>query len=218
VALVGYTNAGKSSLMRALTGSEVLVADKLFATLDTTVRVMQPETQPRILISDTVGFIKKLPHDLVASFRSTLDEALAASLLLFVVDASDPTFRSQMEVTRAVLDEIGATDIPSRLILNKSDQLTEESKTALRNEFPDAVLLSTRNPTDVRRMHGLILEFFETDMVDQDLVVPYEKTSLIANVRQDARVLQESYDELGITLKVRAHPDTLDRIKRLVLA
>lgn len=216
VALVGYTNAGKSSLMRALTGSEVLVADKLFATLDTTVRVMQPETQPRILISDTVGFIKKLPHDLVASFRSTLDEALAASLLLFVVDASDPTFRSQMEVTRAVLNEIGATDIPSRLILNKSDQLSEEAKAALRNEFPDAVLLSTRSPADVRRMHGLILEFFETDMVDQDLVVPYEKTSLIANVRQDARVLQESYDEQGITLKVRAHPDALERIKRLV--
>src|ERR1700720_3405335 len=88
VALVGYTNAGKSSLMRALTGSEVLVADKLFATLDTTVRALQPETKPRVLVADTVGFIKKLPHDLVASFRSTLAEALEASLLLFVVDAS----------------------------------------------------------------------------------------------------------------------------------
>jgi GTPase len=87
VALVGYTNAGKSSLMRALTGSEVLVADQLFATLDTTVRALKPETKPRVLVSDTVGFIKKLPHDLVASFRSTLAEALEASLLLFVVDA-----------------------------------------------------------------------------------------------------------------------------------
>ena len=90
VALVGYTNAGKSSLMRALTGSQVLVEDKLFATLDTTVRALQPETKPRILVSDTVGFIQKLPHDLVASFWSTLDEALEASLLLYVVDASDP--------------------------------------------------------------------------------------------------------------------------------
>ncbi|HEY0880604.1 MAG TPA: GTPase HflX, partial [Archangium sp.] len=103
VALVGYTNAGKSSLMRALTGSEVYVADRLFATLDTTVRALQPETRPRILVSDTVGFIKKLPHDLVASFRSTLDEALEASLLLYVADASDPTFRAQLEVTRSVL-------------------------------------------------------------------------------------------------------------------
>ncbi|RYZ64927.1 MAG: GTPase HflX, partial [Proteobacteria bacterium] len=96
VALVGYTNAGKSSMMRALTGSEVYVADKLFATLDTTVRPIHPQTRPQILISDTVGFIKKLPHDLVASFKSTLDEALNASLLLFVVDASDPSFRSQL--------------------------------------------------------------------------------------------------------------------------
>jgi GTP-binding protein HflX len=108
VALVGYTNAGKSSLMRALTGSEVLVADQLFATLDTTVRALQPETRPRILVSDTVGFIKKLPHDLVASFRSTLDEALEASLLLYVVDAADPTCDAQLEVTRGVLKEIGA--------------------------------------------------------------------------------------------------------------
>ena len=103
VALVGYTNAGKSSLMRALTGSEVLVQDKLFATLDTTVRTLQPETRPRILVSDTVGFIKQLPHDLVASFRSTLSEALEASLLLFVADASDPTFEAQLEVSRSVL-------------------------------------------------------------------------------------------------------------------
>jgi GTP-binding protein HflX len=112
VALVGYTNAGKSSLMRALTGSEVLVEDKLFATLDTTVRALQPEAKPRVLVSDTVGFIKKLPHDLVASFRSTLAEALEASLLLFVVDASDPTYESQLEVSREVLREIGADAFP----------------------------------------------------------------------------------------------------------
>ncbi|HMI93884.1 MAG TPA: GTPase HflX, partial [Polyangiales bacterium] len=119
IALVGYTNAGKSSLMRALTGDEVYVADQLFATLDTTVRVLKPETKPRILVTDTVGFIKKLPHDLVASFRSTLDEALEASLLLYVVDAADPTFRKQLEVTHAVLAEIGAQEVPSKLLLNK---------------------------------------------------------------------------------------------------
>jgi 50S ribosomal subunit-associated GTPase HflX len=98
VAIVGYTNAGKSSLMRGLTASDVLVADQLFATLDTTVRALQPETQPRILVSDTIGFIRNLPHDLVASFRSTLDEALDASLLLHIVDASDPSLRSLRKV------------------------------------------------------------------------------------------------------------------------
>src|SRR5262249_8717672 len=115
-ALVGYTNAGKSTLMRALTGSDVLVADKLFATLDTTVRALDPPTRPRILLSDTVGFIKKLPHDLVASFKSTLDEALEASLLVHVVDASDPGFERHLHVTEDVLDEIGAGDVPRLLV------------------------------------------------------------------------------------------------------
>ena len=108
VALVGYTNAGKSSLMRALTSTEVYVADKLFATLDTTVRRLVPPTEPPILVTDTVGFIKKLPHDLVASFRSTLDEAGDADLLLHVVDAGDPAHADQLAVTREVLAEIGA--------------------------------------------------------------------------------------------------------------
>src|SRR5688572_17006697 len=122
VALVGYTNAGKSTLMRALTGSESLVADKLFATLDTTVRALHPETVPRVLVSDTVGFIKNLPHELVASFKSTLDEALEASLLVHVVDASDPGFERQLAVTEEVLDEIGAKDVPRLLVFNKIDQ------------------------------------------------------------------------------------------------
>ena len=121
VALVGYTNAGKSTLMRALTGSEVLVANKLFATLDTTVRTLHPESVPRVLVSDTVGFIKNLPHGLVASFKSTLDEALDASLLLHVIDASDPGFERQLEVTDKVLEEIGAQDVPRIRIFNKID-------------------------------------------------------------------------------------------------
>ena len=123
VALVGYTNAGKSTLMRALTGSEVYVADKLFATLDTTVRPLVPETRPRVLVSDTVGFIDKLPHGLVASFKSTLDEALEAGLLAQVVDASAPTFERQLEVTTEVLAEIGAGDVPRLLVFNKIDRV-----------------------------------------------------------------------------------------------
>src|SRR3990167_5154045 len=142
VALVGYTNAGKSSLMRALTGSEVLVADKLFATLDTTVRALHPETVPRVLVSDTVGFIKNLPHGLVASFKSTLDEALDASLLLHVIDASDPGFERQLEVTDKVLEEIGANDVPRIRVFNKIDHVGDaaaqaERTAALRAQYPD---------------------------------------------------------------------------------
>src|SRR5581483_3567130 len=122
VALVGYTNAGKSTWMRALTGSEVYVADKLFATLDTTVRPLVPESVPRVLVSDTVGFIRNLPHGLVASFKSTLDEALEASLLLHVIDASDAGFERQLAVTEEVLAEIGAQDVPRLLVFNKIDR------------------------------------------------------------------------------------------------
>jgi GTP-binding protein HflX len=214
VALVGYTNAGKSSLMRALTGSEVLVADKLFATLDTTVRALQPQTQPRVLISDTVGFIKKLPHDLVASFRSTLDEALEASLLLFVVDASDPTYESQLEVTRNALREIGADAVPSRLLLNKIDRLSDADRAALRAKHPDAILLSAKSPQDVAALRETIVAFFEAAMVEDQFVLPYTKQALLGEVYENARVLSEDYDATGRIMKVRGLPGAIARLRR----
>src|SRR2546425_286885 len=143
--------------MRALTGSHVLVADKLFATLDTTVRALWPESRPRVLVSDTVGFIKKLPHDLIASFRSTLDEALEASLLLQIVDAADPVFRAQMQVTREVLEEIGAGDVPWILVLNKIDKVAQTEREELLKEFPAALLVSAKDPADVGRVRDAIL-------------------------------------------------------------
>lgn len=214
VALVGYTNAGKSSLMRAMTGSEVLVADKLFATLDTTVRAIYPETRPKILLSDTVGFIKKLPHDLVASFKSTLDEALNASLLLYVVDSADPSFRSQLEVTKKVLAEVGAAEIPSYLVLNKIDCLSADQLQELKNEFPDAVYLSTRNQDDIKSLREQLIKFFETEMVDKDVLVPYTVQGAIGDIRAKIRVLSESYDENGVILKVRAHQEDLDALQK----
>lgn len=214
VALVGYTNAGKSSLMRAMTGSEVLVADKLFATLDTTVRPVYPETRPKILLSDTVGFIKKLPHDLVASFKSTLDEALNASLLLFVVDASDVTFRSQLEVTKSVLNEVGATDIPSLLILNKCDRLNESELSQLKTEFPEAVFISTRRTEDIKSLREQLITFFETDMVDEEILIPYTTTGAIGEIRASMRVLSEAYNEKGTLLKIRSSKESLTRLKK----
>lgn len=218
VALVGYTNAGKSSLMQALTGSEVLVADKLFATLDTTVRAVQPETTPRVLVSDTVGFIKKLPHDLVASFRSTLAEALEASLLLFVVDASDPTHESQLDVSRNVLREIGAEVVPSRLLLNKIDRVSEADRTALRAKHPDAILLSARSPADVAALRETIIAFFEATMVEEQFVVPYAKQRLLNDVYEHAHVLSENYDATGRIIKVRGVPGAIARLRRTLSA
>jgi GTP-binding protein HflX len=212
VALVGYTNAGKSSLMRALTGSEVLVADQLFATLDTTVRALQPETRPRVLVSDTVGFIQKLPHDLVASFRSTLDEALEASLLLYVVDASDPTWEAQLEVTRGVLREIGAQSVPSRLLFNKADRLSAEEREALLQRHPEALVLSAHSPDDVAALRQAVMEFFERSMVDADLVIPYARQGRISEVYENARVISEAFDENGRRLKVRALPAAIAKL------
>jgi GTP-binding protein HflX len=212
VALVGYTNAGKSSLMRALTGSQVLVADQLFATLDTTVRALQPESRPRVLVSDTVGFIKKLPHDLVASFRSTLDEALEAALLLYVVDASDPTWSAQLEVTQSVLKEIGADGVPSQLVFNKVDRLDAVTKEALRLKHPEALLLSAHNPEDVMRLRERILATFEASMVDADLVIPYAAQSRLGEAYENTRVLAETFDENGRNLRVRGLPGAIARL------
>jgi len=213
VALVGYTNAGKSSWMRALTGSEVLVQDKLFATLDTTVRALAPETTPRILVSDTVGFIKKLPHDLVASFRSTLDEARECDLLIHVVDAADAAFPSQIEVTREVLREIGADESPALLVLNKSDRLTNEERERLSAEYPDALLLSSRDKADVARLHAKIAAYFEQGMSEADFVIPYALSKLVAEAHAHTRVISETHKEDGTHLRIKGAPEQLARLE-----
>ena len=214
VALVGYTNAGKSRLMRALTHDDVYIANQLFATLDTTVRIMAPETRPRILITDTVGFIKDLPHDLVASFRSTLEEAKDAGLLLHVVDASDPAFRDQYEVTRKVLAEIGAADHPRLLILNKIDLLDEAQQATLAAEHPDAILMSARSADDVARLHGRIQAFFESSMKEEEFLIPYAQQARVSLLHERCRVLEERYDEEGTHIRVRAPESVLGALRR----
>lgn len=209
VALVGYTNAGKSSLMRAMTGSDVLVADKLFATLDTTIRPLYPETRPKVLLTDTVGFIKKLPHDLVASFKSTLDEAAGASLLLFVVDASDPSFRSQLEVTRKVLAEVGASGVPSFLVMNKQDRLGPGAIASLKAEYPDAVFLSTRNTDDVNALRERMMTYFESDMIDEEFCIPFTAQGVLGEIRVRMRILSQAYTAEGLTIRVRSTPENL---------
>ena len=216
VALIGYTNAGKSSLMRKLTKTEIEGENKLFATLGTTIRVLQPETTPKILVSDTVGFIKKLPHDLVASFRSTLDEAKAASLLLYVVDGSDANFRSQLDVTREVIAEIGADGNSSKLLINKSDLISSEDREEIAKEYPEAIFISTQDAEDVNLVRELIRSEFEKDMSDEEVFVPYTSGHIIGKIRSKARVLSESYLDDGTMLLVRAEEDVHNWIKKLL--
>ncbi|HVX93386.1 MAG TPA: GTPase HflX [Polyangia bacterium] len=216
VALVGYTNAGKSTLMRALTGSEVYVADKLFATLDTTVRPLVPPSKPRVLLSDTVGFIDKLPHGLVASFKSTLDEALEAGLLVQVVDASDPNWERQLEVTSEVLAEIGAGYVPRLHVFNKIDRVGDvqaeaRATQALLNRWPEAVVMSARRPEDVTHLREHLVAFFSRDMVEEDLHVPYSRQQLRGEIFAACEVLGERYTEDGVVFRVRASAEFMER-------
>jgi len=221
VALVGYTNAGKSTLMRALTGSEVLVANKLFATLDTTVRTLYPESVPRVLVSDTVGFIKNLPHGLVASFKSTLDEALDAELLLHVIDASDPGFERQREVTDEVLAEIGASEVPRIRIFNKIDFVGDsaaqaECEAKLRAQYPDCVVMSARNPEDVARLHKIIVAFFQQDLVEAELFLAWSAQQMRKDIYAVCEVIEESANEDGATFRVRGDPAMLERLREQI--
>ncbi|TXI27182.1 MAG: GTPase HflX [Nitrosomonas oligotropha] len=218
VALVGYTNAGKSTLMRALTGSEVLVANKLFATLDTTVRALHPESVPRVLVSDTVGFIKNLPHGLVASFKSTLDEALDASLLLHVIDASDPGFERQLAVTQHVLEEIGAHDVPRIRVFNKIDHVGDataqaECETTLRARYPDCVVMSARRADDVARLRQKIVEFFQQNLVEAELFLPWSAQQLRGAIYTNCQVLAEHSDNEGTFFRVRSESATIESLR-----
>ncbi|PTR07069.1 GTP-binding protein HflX [Nitrosospira sp. Nsp5] len=218
VALVGYTNAGKSTLMRALTGSEVLVANKLFATLDTTVRALHPESVPRVLVSDTVGFIKNLPHGLVASFKSTLEEALDASLLLHVIDASDPGFERQLEVTDGVLEEIGANVVPRIRVFNKIDHVGDataqaEREAALRTQYPDCVVMSAHRPDEVAKLRQTIVAFFQRDLVEAELFLPWSAQQLRGEIYASCQVLEEYSDSEGAFFRVRGEPNAVKNLR-----
>lgn len=221
VSLIGYTNAGKSTLMRALTGSEVLVANKLFATLDTTVRALYPDSVPRVLVSDTVGFIKNLPHGLVASFKSTLDEALDASLLLHVIDASDPGFERQLQVTDEVLQEIGAREVPRIRVFNKIDHVGDaqeqaERAAALRAQYPDCVVMSARRPEEVARLRQTIIAFFQQGLVETELFLPWSASQLRGEIYAGCQVLEERADAEGAIFSVRAEQGAIDKLREKI--
>ena len=218
-AIVGYTNAGKSSLMRALTGDDVLVADQLFATLGSTVRAIEPETDPKTLLVDTVGFIEDLPHALVASFRSTLEEARLADLLLFVVDAADALRAQQLAVTQETVAELlaerDAEVPPSLLVFNKIDKLDDAARAALTAEYPDALQISSFDLDDVAHVRATIERHMREGHQTLWLRVPFTAGHLIGEVHSAARVIAEAYDAEGTLLHVQMNPADLARVTKL---
>ena len=193
VALVGYTNAGKSTLMNALSGSDVLVEDKLFATLDPVMRnVDLPENRSCLLV-DTVGFIRKLPHQLVQAFRSTLEEAIFADLLIVVSDLSSPNYAAQRETVFEVLNDLGATDRPILEVLNKADRVKPD--TVL--ESADAILVSAKDGTGLETLKAEIAHRIASMRHRAEILIPYTKGNLLAMIHSSGQVLSEEYLDTG---------------------
>lgn len=204
VALVGYTNAGKSTLLNRLTGSDVYVQDELFATLDPTTRSLDLEEGRKITLTDTVGFIQKLPTTLVEAFKSTLAEALAADLILKVVDASDPHAQKELDAVDEVLKEIGASDIRSVVVYNKCDLLDDEHRRALLVSYPQAVQISALEGTGTRALLYRIAQEASEGDVTMTVVVPYDKGMLMKMLHERCQVVREEYVQEGLKATVCA--------------
>ncbi len=213
VSLVGYTNAGKSTLFKALTGSDVFIQDQLFATLDTTVRKLNLDTSHTILLSDTVGFIRKLPHNLVASFKSTLKEVLEADLILMVLDMSSPQVLDHMNTIQEVLEDMEAEKIPTVMVLNKVDLISDGNMIEkIQRSFQEPVTVSAKQHLKLSALNAKIIEHMEANYQTIDLEFPYEDGRTIAKAQEGVEVLERAYEEDGVKLKIRGSRLRIDQI------
>lgn len=195
VSLVGYTNSGKTTIMNSLTNGEFLAKDALFATLDSSTRTIDPNTRPKILLSDTVGFIRNLPHGLVASFKSTLDEVRDADLLLHVVDISHDNYKAQMVATEKVLEEIGAAQIPHILVFNKLDRVDDPFLARiLRQAYPGSISVSAYRNEDMVKLREHIYQYFSQNFVRVKLAVPASDRDGISLVYRTCMILDSDYE------------------------
>jgi len=202
-AIVGYTNAGKSSLLNALTGSDVLVQDQLFSTLDATIRRVAMPSGRDALLSDTVGFVRDLPHELVEAFRSTLEEAVDTDLLVHVVDASADQPERQIVAVRQTLESIGAQQVDELLVLNKSDAVTPTALNRLTNLHPDAIVVSAAEGTGLQDLMRHIEAAITPQAQDLELLIPFDRGDLVAHVHDMAEILSETHEPGGTHLKAR---------------
>ena len=217
VSLVGYTNVGKSTLMNALTGADTLVENKLFATLDPTIRKIKKNFPYPVLLADTVGLIDKLPHDLVASFKSTLDEVREANLLLKVVDLSHPNHRKQLETVEKVLHEMDAWEIDSILVFNKIDRVTDPEILAdVLDRCPQAVLISCKTGEGMDRLRKKIVHRYESRLTSYILELGYSQAELLPEIRRQFVVVKEDYREDTLLLSLRLPPGGREKLEKLL--
>ncbi|MDB9854114.1 GTPase HflX [Candidatus Marinimicrobia bacterium] len=206
VSLVGYTNAGKSTLFKALTGSEVFIKNQLFATLDTTVRHLSFDSSHSVLLSDTVGFIRKLPHNLVASFKSTLKEVVESDLILMVLDISSEQIKDHSVVIQDVLKSIGADKIPIINVLNKVDLISENAMIEkIKKEFSDSIIISAQRHLRLSQLKGQIIKRMEENYQTLDVELSYSQGKMIAKIKNTLEVLEETYEENIVKMKIRGN-------------
>jgi GTP-binding protein HflX len=217
IAIAGYTNAGKSTLMNALTRSQVLVADQLFATLDPTTRRLELPGGRRATISDTVGFVDKLPHDLVEAFRSTLEEVTVADLILHVADASSPALDEQIGAVRSVLGDIGAGRIPELLVLNKIDLVAGSARARLARRFPGSIAVSGLTGEGVDGVLASAGDALPHPPVEVTLLVPYGREDVTARLYRHAEVLDRQVGESGTIVRARVDERELAAVQDLVV-
>ncbi len=217
VSLVGYTNVGKSTLMNCLTGTDTLVEDKLFATLDSTVRKVKKNFPYPILLADTVGLIDKLPHDLVASFKSTLDEIRNANLLLHVVDISHPNFKEQLRVAEELLREMGAEELPMVLVFNKIDRMAEDNTLGhMKRQYPEAVFVSCQQGLGMDDLREAIVREYEANLLPYRVELKYPQNNLIQNIRKYALIIKEDYQKNSVTLDLRVWPQNKSKLMEVL--
>ena len=217
VALVGYTNAGKSTTMKALSGVDVLIKDQLFATLDTTVRSVLLDKDHKILLSDTVGFIRKLPHHLIASFKSTLKEVVESNLILLVLDASSNQIDDHYRIIRDALESIGAGQNKFIIVLNKVDRLDNQSDfKVLTKKFPDSIFISAMNSIRIDELRLKIIEEMEKNYDVVDLELPYNNGKKISLLQKLATVINREYRDNSIKLRVKASKNKIGQILKLI--
>jgi GTP-binding protein HflX len=207
VAIAGYTNAGKSSLLNRLTGAGVLVENQLFATLDPTVRRAETEDGRLYTLADTVGFVRQLPTQLVEAFRSTLEEVADADLLLHVVDGSHPDPEGQISAVRAVLADVDAGNVREVIVINKADAADPEVLDRIQRHEKHSIVVSARTGAGLEELRALISEELPRPTIDVEVLVPYDRGDLVSRLHQEAEVLSSEHTGNGTLLKARVHPD-----------
>ena len=217
VALVGYTNAGKSTLLRWFSQADVQIEDRLFATLDSTVRLVPLDALHKILLSDTVGFIRKLPHHLVASFQSTLDEVREAMILLHIVDVSHPLFEEQISVVNETLEELGAQGKPTIMVFNKIDRIDPKPVIPpLRQKYDNGVFIAASRGINMQSLQGAIINLLDADMIEETVTLRQADHDLVSRIHEIAQVIEKRYEPDSVYLRFRVSRLQVEKLRRIL--